>query len=426
MARLSPVYGSERKELQDDEITCWEEQDTRTALKEGNQEQVMQSKAVVRSMMMASVLSAALAAHGATDQQRLEIVERRLDSLTQSMPVAHTSEKVHLHGYGELHYNTTTQSGKDDKMDFHRMVIGLGYEFTDRILLDVEVDFEHAATEMELEFAHIDFLLSDAVNFRAGSMLMPVGNLNEFHEPTLFYSVERPYVQKYVIPTTWNEGGAGLFGAIGSAINYRLYLVGGLDASGFSGSKGIRGGRGKVAESIANDMAVVGRLEVAPVSGLKAGVSGYIGNAGQDDADLGSTEVRIAEGDLRFRKGIVELGGLIVAVDISDTDALNALNEDVIGEQSLGWYVDGALHVGELFLPAGQDLVVAVRHEQFNTQEDVADGFEADSANDREVTTVGLSYFPTEQVALKVDVESWSNAADDDWTQANLGLGFTY
>ncbi len=386
----------------------------------------MQSKSLATSMLMASVLLAALASHGATDQERLEIVERRLDALTQTTPLAHTADKVHLHGYGELHYNTTTQSGKNDEMDFHRMVIGLGYEFTDRILLDVEVDFEHAATEMELEFAQVDFLLSDAVNLRVGSMLMPVGNLNEFHEPTLFYSVERPYVQKYVIPTTWNEGGAGLFGAVGSTVKYRVYLVGGLDASGFSGSKGIRGGRGKVAESIANDLAVVGRLEVTPTPALHAGVSGYIGNAGQDDADLGSTEVRIAEADLKFRKGIVELGGLVVAVDISDTEALNVLNEDVIGEQILGWYVDGALHVGELFLPDGQDLVLSVRHEQFNTQEDVADGFEADPANDREVTTVGLSYFPTEQVVLKADIESWSNAAGSDWTQANLGLGFTY
>ena len=386
----------------------------------------MHTHTVASRFILAIGLSISATAYGQTSEERIEILERRLEVLEQSPHATAFAEKVHLHGYGELHYNTTHESGADDKMDFHRMVIGLGYAFTDRILLDVEVDFEHAATEMELEFAQVSFLLTEAVNLRIGSMLMPVGNLNEFHEPTLFYSVERPYVQKYVIPTSWNEGGAGLFGDLGSKVRYRLYLVGGLDASGFSGSGGIRGGRGKVAESVANDLAVVGRLEVSPIPNLNVGVSGYIGNSGQDNPALGSTEVSIVEADLKYRKGILELGGLVAAVDISDTEELNALNEDVIGEQIFGWYVEGALHVGELFLPAGQDLVVAVRHEQFNTQEDVAPGFDADPANDREVTTAGIVYFPTEQVALKLDVESWSDATGEDWTQANLGLGFTY
>lgn len=365
------------------------------------------------------------------NEQRIADLEMKVEALLEIQgsddPAGGDDDKLlHLHGYGELHYNNTTRTGQDDKMDFHRMVIGLGYEFTDRIVLDVEVDFEHAATEMELEFAYISFLLSESFNLRAGSMLMPVGSLNEFHEPPLFYSVERPYVQKYVIPTTWNEGGAGIFGSPVPDLKYRLYLVGGLDAGKFTASSGIRNGRGKVAKSIANDLAVAGRLEYGPFAGLGMGISGYMGDAGQDNSDLDDTGVSIIEADLRYRLKIFEVTALICKIDIDDTEKLNALAEQVIGEEISGWYVEGACHVGRFLLPQDQGLVVFVRHERFNTQDEVAPGFTADPANDREVTTAGLAYYPVSQLAVKADIETWSNEAGENWTQSNLGVAFMY
>lgn len=382
---------------------------------------------------------AALMAQGTgTVETRIEELENKLNATLEAlaeMPVGEEgSDKLHFHGYGELHYNTTTQPGKDDKMDFHRAVLGLSYSFADWIILDTEVDFEHAATEMELEFAHVSFLLSDAFNVRVGSMLMPMGYLNEFHEPPRFYSVERPHVQKYVIPTTWNEGGAGIFGTPVPGLNYRLYLVGGLDAGKFTASSGIRSGRGKVAESIANDLAGVGRLEYSGIPGIGIGISGYVGNAGQNNDALGDASVSIIEADLRWRWRMLELTGLIASVDIDDTDKIEAFTADavngiagqVVGSNILGWYVETAVHLGNLFLPEQQDLVVFVRHEQFNTQEDVAVGFSADPKNDREVTAFGLAYYPIRQVVIKVDIESWQNGAGDDWRQANVGIGYEY
>ncbi|MFQ6093594.1 MAG: porin, partial [bacterium] len=213
-------------------------------------------------------------------------------------PLAQQEEKIHFRGYGELHYNNTSQEGKTDKMDFHRMVIGISYHFNDWIVFDTEVDFEHAATEMELEYAHLEFLLSDAFNVRVGSMLMPVGYLNEFHEPPLFYSVERPYVQKNVIPTTWQEGGVGIFGSPHPDLRYRLYLVGGLDASKFKAGSGIRKGRGKVASAKAENLAIVGRVEYIGALGLQVGASGYFGGAAQGDSELGNASLSFLEADL--------------------------------------------------------------------------------------------------------------------------------
>src|SRR5574341_1860549 len=131
--------------------------------------------------------------------------------------VGHTQDEQekevpwHLHGYGELHFNHpqtgAMSQAAGDEIDIHRWVIGLAYEFSDRIRMDMELDFEHAFSEPEFEYGFLEFDLPPTLSARVGSLLMPVGPLNEFHEPPLFYSVERPYVERSLIPTTWQENG---------------------------------------------------------------------------------------------------------------------------------------------------------------------------------------------------------------------------
>ena len=99
-------------------------------------------------------------------------------------------DRVNVHGYGELHYNSTDRGRTE--IDNHRFVIGVHALLSDWIHLNAEIDFEHAAQELEFEFGYLDFLLQDSFNVRGGVVLVPVGFLNEFHEPPLFWSVERP------------------------------------------------------------------------------------------------------------------------------------------------------------------------------------------------------------------------------------------
>lgn len=358
-------------------------------------------------------------------EKKIQILAEEVENLKEREP-GKLEQKIHFHGYGELHYNSTTEEGKNDKMDFHRMVLGWMYHFNDWVVLDTEVDFEHAASEMELEYAHLSFLLSDAFNVRMGSMLMPVGYLNEFHEPPLFRSVERPYVQKNVIPTTWQEGGIGIFSSSAPELNYRLYLVGGLDASKFKASSGIRKGRGRVASAKADDLAVVGRVEYEKIPGLQLGASGYLGDAAQGNSELGNATVSILEGDIRYRWKVFELTALIASIRVDDTDKINALTDEVIGERIFGWYAEAAYHFGRSFLPEGQDIALFARHEQFDTQERVIASLTADPANDREVTTFGLVYYPVPEVALKVDLENWENGAGSTWHQFNFGVAYMF
>jgi hypothetical protein len=335
-------------------------------------------------------------------------------------------DKVRFHGYGELHYKNTSQEGQNNRMDFHRMVLGFEIPFADRIVFDAEIDFEHAGSEIELEYAKLDFLLSDAFNLRMGSLLMPVGYLNEYHEPVKFYSAERPYVQRDIIPTTWQEGGIGIFGAPIPELNYRLYLVNGLDANQFVASSGIRGGRDKVTNSKSDDLALVARLEYNPTLNLDLGLSGYLGDAAQNNSSLGDARVSILETDVRLRWKRFELTGLLTKIDVDDTERINAVTGQVIGEEIFGWYLEGAYHLGGLFMPEGQDLVLFTRHEQYDTQFEVASSLVSDSANERKVTTLGLAYYPIPQVVLKADLENWEDGTGADWRQFNLGLGFEY
>lgn len=353
-------------------------------------------------------------------------LQEELEELKQTSLPSELEKKINFHGYGELHYNNTSEEGKNDTMDFHRMVLGFEIPFSERIIFDTEVDFEHSASELELEYAKLDILISEGFNLRMGSLLMPVGYLNEYHEPVRFYSVERPYVQENVIPTTWQEGGIGIFGSPLSELNYRLYLVSGLDASKFTAGSGIRKGRGKVAEAKADDLALVGRVEYSPLLGLDLGFSGYLGDAAQGNSSLDDARVGLWEADIRWRWKALELTGLFAQLDIDDTPKINSVTSQVIGEKTLGWYLEAAYHLGKLFLPEEQDLVFFLRHEEFNTQEDVAPGYSPDPANDRKVTTFGLSYFPLHNLAIKADLENWENSAGSSWHQFNLGFGYEF
>ena len=154
-------------------------------------------------------------------------------------------------GYGEASYRSTTGDDKkndtnEDQADFGRLVLYAGYKFTDDIIFNSEIEFEHGSTDkngsVSVEFAALDFMFDPMANVRAGMVLMPMGFLNQIHEPPFYFGNSRPEVEKQIIPSTWREIGVGLFGELLPGLTYTSYVVNGLDAAGFS-SKGIRGGR---------------------------------------------------------------------------------------------------------------------------------------------------------------------------------------
>ena len=341
--------------------------------------------------------------------------------------------RLQFHGYGEFHYNNpqtgTMDQSATSEADVHRFVLGWTYEFTPEIRLDAELDYEHAARELELEYAHLDYDLSPTIALRAGSLLMPVGPLNEFHEPPLFYSVERPYVQRSIIPTSWQENGIGVVGrARNGALGYRAYLVTGLNAVDFNGADGIRGGRSGSSEAKAEDLAGVARLEYATTAGLSMGASGYYGGADQSEPGLGDVKVGMVALDARFRRGGVDLRGVFARDFLDGADSVAAVTGENVGEAMQGFYAEAAYDLlrRDAKPDARRALFVFARYERFDTNAEMPAGATADPAFDRKVITGGLAFLPIEKISFKADFEYWEDGANATLNRVNLGAAFLF
>lgn len=345
-------------------------------------------------------------------------------------------QRIQFHGYGEVHYNNpktgTMDQSATSEADHHRFVLGWTYEFTPEARLDAEVDYEHAAAEIELEYAHLDYDLSPTLSLRAGNLLMPVGPLNEFHEPPVFYSVERPYVQNSIIPTTWQENGVGIVGrAANGALGYRAYAVAGLDAGKFTTLDGLRKGRSKGNKSKAEDLAGVARIEYATTSGLSFGLSGYYGGADQKTVDSIDVKVGLGVADVRYKRHGFDLRGLFARVQVDNADQASVLAAQPIGETMQGWYAEAAYDVlrRDARENGRRSLWIFGRYERFNTNEEMPDGYTASPAADRSVVTGGVAFQPIEKISFKADVEHWEDettGSDSQLNRFNIGTGFMF
>ena len=118
-------------------------------------------------------------------------------------------------GYGEMFY--ANPDNGDDFADIYRFITYFGYKFNDWVILNAEIEFEHGANSdkggsVVVEFLYLDFLLSDEFSIRAGHVLTPMGLINLRHEPTLFNTVQRPEIERQLIPSTWHENGVLAYG----------------------------------------------------------------------------------------------------------------------------------------------------------------------------------------------------------------------
>jgi hypothetical protein len=342
--------------------------------------------------------------------------------------------KFQFHGYGEIHYNNpkidTMSSGAGNVLDFHRLVFGWEYEFSENLRVEGELDYEHAAKELELEEAYLEYDLLPAMSLRVGTLLIPVGPLNELHEPPLYYSVERPYVERYIIPTTWQENGVGVAGQVGgSRVSYRAYVTAGLDATRMTSLGGLHDVSSKGSESKADDLAGTARVVFSPARGLTLGGSGYYGGADQRTPGLGKVTVSIASADARFRRSGFDFRAVLDRVTVDGADRLSALlAPETIGKVMQGWYAEAGYDVlrrdreeGE-----GRSLVFFGRREKFDTNEEVPAGFARNPAADRAVTSGGIAYYPIEKVAFKADIEHWKDGAGAKLNRVNLGAAFMF
>lgn len=349
-----------------------------------------------------------------------------------------TPRGLSLGGYGEAYYRFRPGPNATGETDLVRVVLYAGYRFTDRIVFNSEIEFEHASTEragsVNVEFAYLDFKLFDSLSVRVGNVLVPVGFINEIHEPPFFFGVSRPLVERSLIPATWNENGVGVYGELKN-FRYRAYLLNGMRAiaeeghDGFSGSSWIRGGRQGGSEAIAKDLAGVASADVT-LGPVRLGASGYFGRSGQGK-EVGGTVVK---GDLFLGEGHVSLQykglwvrGLMAYGWLGDAGRISEANGTTVGQEVLGGYAEAAFDVLTLASPGSdQSLSPFVRYESFDTHKSVAAGATRDPAQSRQLVTAGLHYKPIMNVVIKLDYQQVFPGAAEPQRSINLGVGFVF
>ena len=352
--------------------------------------------------------------------QAVEAVVVQAEAMASSNPFA--AGNVSIGGYGELHYNNLDdQNGTKDKdaVDFHRFVLFFGHEFSDDLRFFSELEIEHSLAgegkpgEVELEQAYIQYDMSDHNTVTGGLFLMPVGIINETHEPDSFYGTERNPVEKNIIPATWWEAGLMFSGDLAPGLRYDVAVTSGLDVSkkGTKSSFKIRDGRQKVAKAQANDLAYTGRIKWTAMPGVTlAATMQYQDNITQGNI-AESEEATLFETHAVIEQGNFGLRALYATWDLEgDAPKLTGYDEQT------GWYVEPSYRIS-------QNLGVFARYSEWDNQAGLSS-----VKSEMEQIDVGVNWWPHKNVVVKVDyqIQDAEKATGTELDGMNIGIGYSF
>ncbi len=337
-------------------------------------------------------------------------------------------------GYGELGFAAV--AGAVDQADAQRAVVFLGHRFDERWLVNTEIEFEHGTTEassgtttsggsVSVEQAYLEYEASAALSLRFGLVLVPLGLVNEQHEPTLFFATRRSQTETRIIPSTWRELGVGAGGEAAGFV-WRSYLLTSLDGEDF-GAAGLRNGRQKGNRAAADDLGLAVRLDWIGCDALTVGASAFSGRTGQDQVRSGvripALHTTVADVHVAWQIGPCTLRGVLVTAYVHDAGEFDRATGQRLARRMDGIYVEAACDV---LAASGCDtrhqLAPFVRWEWLDTQADLPQGIARDRAQRDRIVTVGLDWQPRPGIVFKADYEDWQ--ADPD--RFNLSLGYVF
>lgn len=378
-------------------------------------------------------------------------------------PTGGISPDLSLWGYGEIYYTHPVHDSSKTEFDLARAVFGIGYRFDDRTNFNSEYEVEHAVSsasdkgEFEVEQFYIDHQIADWAGVKAGLFLMPFGLLNEHHEPTNFYGVQRNFVETLIIPSTWREGGVGFHGNTPIGLGWDVGVTTGVNLGGWNNSPEnpqyrtaldlednavapLQATHQELQLANAQHLSQYVSLNYSGVPGLLAGAAIFTGKAAIPKVPAGLPDERVTlwEAHARWTPGAADFSAVYARGQISDTATYNLVNTGVanpLPSQFLGYYFQGAYTVW----PSGSyRFSPFIRWEHYDMGvafEGIAPGFTtvptglaADGKpwpqpRDR-VWTVGASFFLNPHVVLKADYQHFD--INSDFTRMDLGLGLNF
>ena len=370
-------------------------------------------------------------------------------------------------GFGEINgvgYNFTPPKAELGDVELYytslyRLATFFGYRFTDKFIFNSEIQVEYltdgseAHTELNFEL-FFDYRFNKNFNLRTGFQPISIGYINSNDEPLLFYSVNRPEVERIIIPTTWIELGIGAYGQISPKLNYFVNFVTGLDGKNFTSATWVRSGRD------AFDFRSYGlspQLIYIPHSDLDLSISGYFGINKPNSYYIDDTSyetnssLSIYSGYVRYTPKNFRFLMVGTYGRLTDTEGIYHLTKDadgkgqVLGEQVYGGYFEAGVDILHWLWPHRKDihnkvyntqemkLPVFIRAEHLNTHGNVA---EALSEYDRvqsylNILALGMNLNLSEHLVLKMNYQFRHDLTPEEFSIASgnifeFGLGFEF
>jgi len=356
----------------------------------------------------------------ATNTAAVEVVSESYDVVAKT---AQWFDKTSIGGYGELHYqNRNTEGGSHkEEVDFHRFVLFFGHEFTDKLRFFSEIELEHSvagdgkAGEIELEQAYLEYDFNENASAKAGLFIVPVGIINETHEPNTFYGVERNEVEKYIIPTTWWEAGLAGRYRFDNGLSVDAVITSGLN---MDNTYSIRGGRGKIAKQKANDPIIAVRGKYTGIPGVElAGTVLHQTDMGQSD-NSSKGDVKVGSGTLYETHAIFShaIGpGTFTGKALYSRWEINIEDPtQQAAETQYGWYIEPSYR---LPTSAG-DVGVYGRFQKLD--------YYSSSDKNYDIWEAGVNWWIHNNVVLKANYIYKEDTLNDNKDERGFDLGLGY
>lgn len=361
--------------------------------------------------------------------------------------IYYSKNPLSIGGYGEIQYSHNTNGGLNET-EINRFVPYIGYKFSDNLILNSEIEFEHGGEEVSVEQLYLDFLMDPVFNVRIGHQVVPMGLVNLNHEPVLFNTVKRPDVETYIIPSTWHENGLTVHGktdtfsyAAGAVVALDMGLTehdGSVDVNTY-GINWINNGRrgGYERNSQTSNLGLVSRVDYTGINGFLVGASLYSGDAGPSTNNKAEGRLTIADIHAQYQQEGFKIKGLYTQAHLSHADSY--LGDHTVGNTTLtfpvhpesarGGYINLEYNILPYIVQTNTRLPIFFQYENYNLATVMAND---NTFGTTESFTYGFNYFPHEQVVLKGEYKMRHNKNYADATNYvnegiySFGLGFIF
>ena len=376
-------------------------------------------------------------------KQKQDAASAFVASAPVAMPTSNaaSASPTQLTAYGEINYSRPRRDSSATQADVARFVLGFQHRFDEKTKVVAELEVEHAVTsatdkgEVAVEQVYVEHRLNDTFGARAGLFLIPLGLINQNHEPHTFYGVNRPTVETAIIPSTLREAGIQLFGEHDNGISWSAGITTGFDLTKWDplNAESIESPlrtlhqEGQLAKS--KDLSLFAAADWRGIPGLRIGAGFTTGKAGHGTASFAAKDARTTLADIhaQWTPGAWDFAAVYARGTISGA---GALNQTLAGAPYLvpksfdGWYGQAAYKIR---LNGDYRLSPFVRFERINTGrgfDGVLAGLNANAYETESIWTTGLNFNIAPTVVLKADYQRYKIVKDSD--RLNLGLGFSF